>query len=368
MDAVSNKKLAIFVPDLAFGGAQRSILKLASGLAQRQNPVDLVLGIAEGPLLKEVPPTVRLVNLHSRRASAALPGLIKYLKTEKPFSLLSVLHGNIIALWGWRLARVSARIIVSERSTLSQESKHYRGDLRNRFMPNLARVFYPWAYRVVAVSQGVANDLVDVIGIPREKIQVIYNPIITPEMCIKVQEPWLSSGTSDKDLPIVLSVGRLATEKGFDTLIKAFAAVVKETPAKLVILGDGPQKESLTELARQLGVLDHVHLPGFVENPYPWMAHAQVFVLSSRWEGLPGVLIEAMYCGARIVSTDCPHGAREILSDGKYGKLVGVDDVQAMSSGILAAIKGDFSKPPTESWQRFKSETIINQYTRILFE
>jgi glycosyltransferase involved in cell wall biosynthesis len=235
-------------------------------------------------------------------------------------------------------------------------------DFRMRLMPKLVRRFYRWADGIVAVSKGVADDLVQVTGLPPERIQVIYNPIVTPELMAKAQDtldhPWFGPGQP----PVILAVGRLDPQKDFHTLIRAFAQVRQIRLSRLLILGEGEERQALEALVCQLGLQDDVCLPGFVANPYPYMTRAGVFVLSSRWEGLPGVLIEALYCGVPLVSTDCPSGPREILANGQYGKLVPVGDVVAMTQAIVAMLNSGKKKVPEESWRPFTLEVSVNQY------
>lgn len=360
------ERLAICVPTLGSGGAERVMLKLAQGCARRGFAVDLVLARAEGPLLAEVPTSVRLVDLKASRLITSLPALVHYLRREQPAALLSVLHANIIALLARRLAGVPTRVVVSERNTLSQQARHYASDLRWRLTPQLVRRFYPWADGIVAVSKGVADDLVQVAGIPRERIRVIYNPIVTPELRAKAQapleHPWFGSG----EPPVILAAGRLTAQKDYPTLIQAFARVRKTHAARLLILGKGEERFVLEALVRQLGLEQDVSLPGFILNPYPFMVQAALFVLSSRWEGLPGVLIEALYCGAPLVAADCPSGPREILAEGKYGLLVPVGDPIALSRAIEVTLAGNRIHPPRESWLPFELETVVSQYIDVL--
>jgi glycosyltransferase involved in cell wall biosynthesis len=361
-----SEKVCIFLPGLYGGGAERAMLKLAEGIASRGHAVDLMVSRAEGPFLAEVPKSVRLVDLNASRVLASLPPLVSYMRREKPAALLSVLHANIIALWARRLARVPTRVVVSERNTLSYRAKHHMSDLRMRLAPHLIKYFYPWADGIVAVSTGVADDLSRVTGIPRQRIQVIYNPIVTPELRgkkeVPIKHPWFRNGQP----PVILAVGRLTRQKDFRTLIAAFAQVRKYRSARLLILGEGEERRSLEAMVKKLGVESDVSLPGFVQNPYPYMAKSSLFVLSSRWEGLPGVLIEALYCGTSLVSTDCPSGPREILADGKYGQLVPVGDVDALSQVIAAALNRRPGCPFKESWQLFELENVVSQYMHIL--
>lgn len=362
----SPKRLAILVPALYGGGAERVMLKLAEGIAVRGYAVDLVLALAEGPYLTEVPESVRLVDLQAGRVLTSLPALVRYLRREQPAALLSVLHANIVALWARRLANVPMQVVVSQRNTLSYEAQHYASDLRMRLTPQLIRRFYPWADGIVAVSKGVADDLAQVAGIPRRCIRVIYNPIVTPELRAKAQapleHPWFGPG----EPPVILAVGRLTAQKDFPTLIRAFARVRQARPVRLLILGEGEDRPALEALVEQLGVKSDVSLPGFVANPYPYMAQAGLFVLSSQWEGLPGVLIEALYCGAPLVATDCPSGPREILADGRFGQLVPVGDVDALTQAIKVALADGKPRPTRESWRRFELETVVSQYLDVL--
>jgi glycosyltransferase involved in cell wall biosynthesis len=201
---------------------------------------------------------------------------------------------------------------------------------------------------------------------PRQRIQVIYNPIITPELRAKAQvpleHPWFRPG----HLPVILAVGRLTAQKDFRTLITAFAQVRKNRQARLLILGEGEERRALEMLAEQLGVESDVGLPGFVQNPYPYMCGASLFVLSSRWEGLPGVLIEALYCGVPLISMDCPSGPREILAKGQYGQLLPVGDVDALAQAIIATLNGKTQRAPRESWSLFEQDIIVDQYIKIL--
>jgi len=250
---------------------------------------------------------------------------------------------------------------------LSQMAKFQSDDLRMRIMPQLARWFYPWADHIVAVSQGVADDLRQLLKIPGTRVQAIYNPVITPDLQVQVRadldHPWFQDG----EPPVILAVGRLTAQKDYPFLIEAFANTLKTHRSRLQILGEGEERPALENLVRDLGLEDDVSMPGFVSNPFPYIVRSAAFVLSSRWEGLPGVLIEAMYCRDPLISTDCPSGPREILLDGKYGRLVPIQDVEALSAAICDALDNKIPRPPPESWQRFSLDTVLDQYLEVLF-
>jgi glycosyltransferase involved in cell wall biosynthesis len=361
-------RLAIFLPALYGGGAERAMLKLAHGILERGYLVDLVLVHKAGPYISEIPPAARAIILGSSRDIFSLLPLMRYLRNEQPDVLLSGLYTNMIAIWAKKLAGVPTRVVVSERNTLSQNVRFYSADLRMRLMPFLVRSFYPQADGIVAVSKGVAADLVQLGKIPPEKIRVIYNPVVTDDLRQKanlsVDHPWFGPGK----LPVVLAVGRLTAQKDFASLIKAFAIVRQNHYlARLLILGEGEQRPVLEELIQNLSLGSDVSMPGFVSNPYSFMTNAALFVLSSRWEGLPGVLIEAMACGTPLVSTDCPSGPHEILAEGKYGRLVPVGDVNALAQAIQDGLMGRVPRPPKESWQPFEPEYVLNQYVKVLF-
>jgi glycosyltransferase involved in cell wall biosynthesis len=246
-------------------------------------------------------------------------------------------HANLIALWARTLARVPTRVYVSVRSNLSQEAEHAPSRV-GRWLPRLARVFYPRAQAVIAVSQGVADDLEGLIGAGRARVLVIPNPVVTPDLttlaAAAADHPWFKPGLIVGAPPVVLAAGRLSPQKDFQTLIRAFALLVRDRDLRLLILGEGPERAALEFLVRDLGLTGRVALPGFRANPFALMARARLFVLSSAWEGLPGVLIQAMACGTPVVSTDCPSGPREVLADGRYGPLVPVGDPQALAHAI----------------------------------
>ena len=287
-------RLAILTSQMEDGGAQRAMLKLAGGLADRGYAVDLVLAQARGAFLAEVSPAVRIVDLGAPRVLASVPALVRYLRHERPVAMLSALdYVNIVALWSRRLAGGQTRLVVSERNHLSTAHRH-RTSRRDRLVPGLLRRFYPWADAIVAVSKSVADDLTACTGLPRDRIEVIYNPVVTPEVVRMVREPldhpWFRPGQP----PVVVAVGGLRRQKDFGTLVDAFAQLRRRRPARLLILGEGPERAGLEALVAQRGLELDVQMPGFVANPYAYMARGAVFVLSSRWEGLPGVLIEAL--------------------------------------------------------------------------
>jgi glycosyltransferase involved in cell wall biosynthesis len=356
-------RIALVTNAMEGGGAQRAFAKLATGIAAAGRDVDLVLGRAEGPYLAEVSPDVRVVDLGVGRFGRAVLPLARYLRRARPLAAYSALdYVNVVTVVAHGLARVDTRLVVSERNTLSVAAAN-SASRSTRLMPTLVRHVYPRADAVVAVSPGVADDLVDGCGLDAGKVHVLPNPVVTPQLVEMrdepVEPPWLRGWLGDPQVPVVLAVGRLVPQKDFGVLLEAFAAVRRSRPARLVILGEGALRPELEALARSLGVSDDVALPGFCANPYPVMAAADAFVLSSRWEGSPGVLIEAMACGAPVVATDCPNGPRQVLDGGRHGRLVGVGDRDALAAGMADALAGRVPRPPPESWAPYEQSAAV---------
>lgn len=360
------RDLAIFVPSMRGGGAERAMLKLAIALADSGVSLDLVLAKAEGPYLENIPADLSVVDLNASRMIASLPRLVAYLRRARPAVLLSSLdYANIVAAWARAVSGTKPGLVLNEQNTMSRVAGN-ASSLAGRLVPRLARRTYPGATAITAVSKGVAEDLAETIGIPLARIDVIHNPVVTPELIARAAEPIEHEWFAPNAPPVVLAVGRLNPQKDYPTLLEAFAKVRERRPARLMILGDGPLRPELEATIEDLGIRHDVRLPGFVENPWAYMRMCDVYAMSSRWEGLPTVLIEALASGARIVSTDCPSGPREILDGGRYGRLVPVGDAVALARALAAALEDDTPLPGPESWGPYELDTIVEQYRRLL--
>lgn len=343
MNMDSEEHIALFLPSLNGGGAEQVMVNLARGFADRGLQVDLVLAKAEGCHMDEVPKDVQVVDLGAKRVLCSLPGLVRYLRRERPNVMLSAMdHANLVALCAKKLAGVSTRVVVSVHCTPSLEIANMQG-FRARLMPHLEKLFYPWANTVVAVSEGVADDLVQLTGLLRNKLRVIYNPTITPELLSRAEEPLVHPWFQPGEPPVILGAGRLTASKDFLMMIQAFALVRRERPARLIILGEGEERPRLEALVQELRLGQDVALPGFVNNPYKYMKHAGIFVLSSKYEGFGLVLVEAMTCGTPVVATNCPSGPAEILKGGKWGRLVPVGNADALAQAILRTLEAPIS-------------------------
>jgi glycosyltransferase involved in cell wall biosynthesis len=360
------ERVAFFLPSLAAGGAERVFLDLAYGFLARGLRVDLVLVREEGPLLSGVPSGIRMIPLRAARTATAVVPLARYLRRERPKAMLSALtHANVVAIIAHRLAHSGTRLVVTEHVHLST-SLGSISDVRARLIPQLIRRLYPLADSIVAVSEGVADDLARRTGLDRASILVEYNPVIVAELRQKAAErldhPWFAAGQP----PVVLGIGRLTEQKDFGTLIRAFRLAHEQEACRLMILGEGELRAPLEGLADSLGVRSDVELPGFVRNPYPYFASAGAFALSSRWEGLPTVLLEAVCLRVPIVSTDCHSGPREILEDGSLGRLVPVGDWRALAEAIVATLRDRHARPPAAACERYRLERVVERYAQIV--
>jgi glycosyltransferase involved in cell wall biosynthesis len=364
----SSMHIALFMRSLqGSGGAERVMVHLARGLSEQGHRVDLVLARQKGHFLDQIPGAVRVIDLNVRSpfvsllsffklgrdtrfwarmlfarkphfVLGALPGLTRYLRQTRPDAVISAMdYPNAVAIVARRLAGVKAPVIATVHSTLSVEVAHSQRR-RIKEQPRVNRRFYPQADALVAVSQGVADDLQRILSLPAEKVHTIYNPVVAPELEIQAAQPLSHPWFADGEPPVVLAVGGLKPAKDFPTLFRAFARARKDRPLRLLVLGEGKLRPSLMRLAAELDILDDLAMPGFVENPFQYLSRAAVFVLSSKWEGLPTVVIEALACGCPVVCTDCPSGPAEILENGRYGPLVPVGDAQALADAILETL------------------------------
>jgi len=370
---MSRRRVALVLPSLAGGGAERMFVHLARGFEERGLAVDLVLARAEGPYVDEVPDGVQIVDLEAGKAPGYaalgfLRPLARYLRETRPDAVLSAMSRvNVVVLLAAKLARTDARVVVSERNHLSSYVAK-TDETGVRVLPALVRATYPLADGVVPISEGVADDLAATAGLDREAMTVVYNPVVVPEIAERAAEPvdheWVGEGGPE----VVLGVGSLSTQKDFPTLLRAFDRLREDRDVRLVVLGEGSERERIESLAESLGVSEDVWLPGFVDNPFRYMKRADVFALSSEWEGFGNVVVEAMACGTPVVSTDCPSGPAEILADGEYGPLVPVGDDAALADATAATL--DDPLPPETLEGRaddFAYDTIAGEYLDVLF-
>ena len=399
--------VALIIDTLRGGGAERSTVSLARGLTHRGHSVDLVTFSDEvARYERELPSQVRLFkvnlrrknlywrrieqiqvfwkyrrNLHqlmkSRTHGAARPyigwkwllilrgrgledsrALVEYINQAKPDCVLPALsRAKISTLLARSFAEWKPAVIPIVRGVTMIRMKK----TRDRY-----RLLFPLADQIVAVSMGVRENVAQDLDIPAARITSIYNPIDIGRIESLAEElpnhPWMTDGGS----PNIISAGRLTVSKDFPTLLKALAEVRKKYSARLIILGEGLCRENLETLVSKLGLSECVSLPGWVENPFSFMRRASAFVLSSRWEGLANVLIEALASGCPVVSTDCP-GSAEILNDGRVGPMVPVGDHIALAVAICNVLA---NPPDVEMLKaqatKFSFERSIDDYERLI--
>jgi glycosyltransferase involved in cell wall biosynthesis len=328
-----NEKIAVFVSFSGQGGVERIMLNLCEGLIALGHPVDLLLIKNRSRYLATAHPDIRIVKFRASHALSALPELVRYLRRVRPAALLAAKdRANRIAIVGRRLAGVPTRLAVRMGTHVSA-SLAGKPPLVKGLWRRMIRLFYGMADEIVGNSRGIVADLSAITGLSRDRMTVIPNPVVTDRLATlggePVDHPWFKD-----EIPVILGSGRLTRQKDFPTLIRAFARLRRHRPCRLVILGEGRDRALLEGLIGELGVEKEVDLPGFVDNPYAYVAKASLFVLSSIWEGAPNVLVEALALGVPSVATDCPSGPAEILSDGRYGRLVPPGDAGALARAM----------------------------------
>lgn len=370
--SAKDRSTAIVVTNLARGGAQQVALAFARHLEATGSLVDILLLDPTRQALNEGR-SFRVKGIlgtigHKLLYPVCLFALALRLRRSKPAIVFStLLVANVITLLAARLA-FGRHIVCVIRETTTIGARSRRGGMLGRLLCQLAKWVYPLADMVIAPSEGVAQDLMENLGLPREKIQVLLNPAIDEGFNGRSLEKAEHRFQHETTGPLYAACGRLGPEKGYDVLLRAFAEVHHRVAgARLIIMGEGALMTELQALASTLGVSAAVDFPGYISNPLPIIRQSTVFVLSSRWEGLPNALIQALGCGTTPVATDCPSGPREILEDGRYGYLVPVDDVKALSNAMVKAwqspIPADVLKARSE---HFSVQRVFTQYETLV--
>ncbi|ERJ18326.1 glycoprotein 3-alpha-L-fucosyltransferase [Salinisphaera shabanensis E1L3A] len=373
------RRIAFFLPTFPAGGQEHTTLLLMKGLVERGHRVELLLERKVGAYLERVPESIPVHELKRRSRWSGYPrfitgwpsealrhfrgsiglgersiplhrliALVDYMEAQHPDVIISA-HDRapLLAQWAAGISRHRVATVVIERSIFSRNYAASRTDARTHAVMQhrltLMRRLYPATDQLFAVSNGAAADLADILNLPRDAVRTMYNPVLRPELTERAAEPLNDPWVNDRTVPLIVTAGRLAPEKAQHVLIDAFAQLLDQgQKARLVILGEGPERENLTRQIAENGLESSVRLPGWADNPYAWMAASALCVLPSEFEGLPNTLIEAMACGCPVVATDCPGGTREILVDGEYGQLVPVGD----STALAAAMAQTLANPP----------------------
>lgn len=332
------KRIANFIPSLSGGGAERVVVNLLRAFDRDKVTPLLITGSVTGPFADKIPDDVEVIDLKTPQMRKATRPLIEVLNRQKADLVISHLsHANIAILRAARKAKHRPTIAVVEHMTMSA----YKGERwRDRLIKPLTKRLYPHADHIISVSNDAARDLEQVLSLPKNSVQTIYNPVVSPELEQQAREN-IEHPLGQFKGKLILGVGRLSEQKDFSTLIESFSKLHThvDMAVHLAILGTGEQESLLRSLIAKHELQDSISLVGFQDNPYAWMRKADLFVLSSRWEALPTVLIEAMACGTNIVSTDCPSGPREILPPALHDHLVEVGDTSALAQQMSRVLR-----------------------------
>jgi glycosyltransferase involved in cell wall biosynthesis len=360
--------LALLVSFSGAGGVERMVLNLVNAMAEKGVRIDLLLIKTASHHLQDIHPSVNRIDLGTRHTLTSLLPLTRYLRRVRPPCLLAAKDraGRIAviarALAGSGETRLGLRLGTNLTAAFAHKSP-----LRMWLRRLPIRLLYPRLDAIIAVSEGVRQDTLAVSGVDPSHVHVVRNPVITQNLiraaASPVPHPWLEN----PDRPVILGAGRLTLQKDFPVLLRAFARVHESRPCRLIILGEGRQREELQTQAEELGIAKDFDMPGFTANPYVFMRHATLFALSSRWEGSPNVLTEAMALGTPVVATDCPSGPHELLDGGRIAPLVPVGDWRALADAMIQAL----DQPPAcaslqQAVSEYNAETSAYRYLEIL--
>ena len=368
--------ISIFLPTLLIGGAEKSLVELANGLADMGWRIQLLVMAREGPLIDEIKENVDLIDLGCSSFSQAVFLLARYYKKHRPLVILtSVYATGLAAIAAKIVSGYKPKVVIGAHNSL--QAKFERPDnIKDKYLLKLlCKLLFPWADGFVAVSKSLALELETLIQLPKYRIRTIYNPVVSQKMLARADEqlthPWLAMPTQ-RDFKTLISVGRLVEQKGFDVLLDALIIVRKYSDCRLIIVGDGPLRTDLESRVNRLRLEGNVDFVGWQDNPYKFVTRSDLFVLSSRWEGLGNVLKEALACGCPVVATDCQYGPKEILDGGKYGDLVEVNNASDLASKILTTLQASVSPAKSDARKSrsldFTVEAAVEQYSQYFSE
>lgn len=345
MNKEANKtKIVFFLQSLNTGGAEKSAVRLANALNKDKFEVSFLIGFTGSRLVNDLSGEIKVMDMNRNKIIFSLFEVIKYFNTNNPDIVISFLDRvNIINILAGIFCKKKPKIIITERSTFSRVPIYASKKIINKLigiyvLPILVKIFYKKANAIVCVSKGVAQDLSLVIG-NLKTIKVIYNPVVDGSLLILSKEKINDLGFDNLNLPTIVAVGRLTKAKDYPTLLKAFSLVIPEIPARLLIIGEGEDREEIQNLIRDLKISEKVFLLGFKENPLKYIKASDIFVLSSKLEGFPNSLVEAMACGVPVVATDCQSGPNEIIENEESGFLVPVGKEEMLARKIIELLK-----------------------------
>jgi glycosyltransferase involved in cell wall biosynthesis len=368
MNGTQSPDIALLVSFSGTGGVEHMILNLVNALAEKGTCVDLLLIKTDSSHLQRLHPSIKRIDLGAKHTLTSLMPLVNYLKQTHPPCLLAAKdRAGRIAVIARALARVTETRLGLRLGTNLTAAFSHKSPWRMWLRRLPIRLLYPRIDTIIAVSEGVRQDTIKVSGVVPERVHVVRNPVITARLSEATAAPPPHPWLTQDDTPVLLGVGRLTRQKDFPTLIRAFAQLRQSRPCRLIILGEGHQRKSLESLARELDVAQDLALPGFTSNPYVYMRHANLFVLSSRWEGSPNVLTEAMALGTPVISTDCPSGPNELLDQGRIAPLVPMGDWRRLADTMAHVLDQPMAPESLQDAVReYNAETSAKRYLEIL--
>ena len=360
------RRVCLYFPSYGDGGVERMTANLAQGLSDAGIKVDFIVHHQAAPYLSGLENKVKFITPPDNN-NRHLSWLVSYLNSSHPDVLMTVKdEAGILAIKAIKRSHAETKFIARTGTALLSRFGHRGTNFLKKWLKLYKlKHYFQQADGHIIVALGSRKELHELTQIPEEAIIVIKNPVITPTL-LKLQHetidhPWFAPSRES----LIMGMGGFRFQKDFKTLINAFARLHKSRPSRLILMGQGRQKKRLLKLCRELGVEDDVLFPGFTDNPYPWLKRADLFVLSSLWEGSPNVLTEALALGTPVVATDCQSGPREILQDGKYGELVPLGDPQTMSEAMARTLDNPLSSEQlAEAAKDYTLEASTRSYIR----
>ena len=352
-------KIVLFSASLAGGGAERVMITIANRLVEQKKNVTIILAQNKNSYLNELDERITIVNFNCKKVITSFLPLVCYLKANTPDILLSTqTYVNVIAIVSVKVSLIKAKIFIREAITPSQNEKSFYERLINK----LAKYLYPYSYKIIAPSKGVKVDLIKKFKLNKRMITVIPNPLNIGFIQKSAAKANNAANLNNEDKYIV-AIGRLHPQKDYPLLLKSFAIVLKTVESKLIIMGEGPEKNTIIKLAERLNIRKYIQFTGFVDNPFYILSRCNLYVLSSKFEGLPNSMLHAAVLGIPIVATDCLSGPREILANGKWGKLVNVGSINGMANAMIDGLAGKIRPIPfSVVKEKYDDKLVVKKY------